>query len=73
MRSLEDKLYATAQVAERERTLLTDWVANERTQISDRIGSLEKGAANLQARLWAITAAAWVVALAVSIALKFIH
>jgi hypothetical protein len=58
----EDKLYATTISNDRERALLID-----------RLGALEKGSANLQGRLWAITAVAWFVALAVSVALKFIH
>jgi hypothetical protein len=62
IRSIEDKLYATTQANDRERTLLLD-----------RIGGLEKTSANLQGRMWAITAIAWFIALGVSIALKFIH
>jgi hypothetical protein len=73
IRSVEDKLYATAQGNDRERTQLIDRLALERTQLMDSIGNLESGAANLRGRLWAITAIAWLVALAVSIALRFIH
>lgn len=73
IRSLEDKLQATSQSDGRERTLLTDRLALERTQLMERIGILEKGAANLQGRMWAITAVAWVVTVGVSIALRFIH
>jgi len=62
IRSLEDKLYATTQASDRERANLID-----------RLSSLEKGSANLQGRMWAITALAWVIALAVSIALRFVH
>jgi hypothetical protein len=62
MHSLEDKFYATTQAGDRERATLTD-----------RLSSLEQGSANLQGRIWAITALAWVIALAVSIALRFIR
>ena len=62
MHSLEDKLYAATQAGERERAILID-----------RLSFLEKGSANLQGRMWAITALAWVIALAVSIALRFMH
>jgi|GEM_PF-2102633 len=60
--SLEDKLYAATQAGDRERAILID-----------RLNSLEKGSANLEGRMWAITALAWVIALAVSIALRFIR
>jgi len=71
--SMEDKLYASTLANDRERTLLIDRLAVERTQLMERIGILERGSANLQGRMWAVTALAWVVALAVSIALRFIH
>lgn len=41
--------------------------------LSIRLSSLETGAANVQGRIWSVTAIAWVVALGVSIALHFVH
>jgi len=62
IRSIEDKLISAAGSAERDRAPLLD-----------RLGALEKGSVNLRGRMWGVTALAWVVALAVSIALRFIH
>ncbi len=61
IRSMEEKFYAGRDASDRERNVL-----------SDRIGALENNQANLQGRIWAVTAVAWLVALAVSIALRFI-
>ena len=39
----------------------------------ERIGSLEKGYANIQGRFWAVTMVGWTIVLGVTIALHFLH
>jgi len=61
LRSMEEKINAARDASDRERSVL-----------GERITAIENSLANLQGRIWAVTAVAWLVALAVSITLWFI-